>query len=177
MSRRLGADRPANRSVSRATWIKEIPMKLLTGLLALAFSLAILARPPAEAADPKYGKQKVVYHINYVGGPDSKRYRGALRNVQNHINAIGVDNIEVRIVLHGRGVGLLMRAKKDQKLQQAVTSLKTQNVSFSVCNNTLVGGNLSYEDDLFEVFDDDIVPSGVAEVSYLQQQGFTYIKP
>jgi hypothetical protein len=41
----------------------------------------------------------------------------------------------------------------------------------------LVGRKISYENDLFEVFEDDIVPSGVAELSHLQQMGFTYIKP
>jgi hypothetical protein len=41
----------------------------------------------------------------------------------------------------------------------------------------LRGRKISYENDLFEVFEEDIVPSGVAEVSYLQQQGYTYIKP
>ena len=36
---------------------------------------------------------------------------------------------------------------------------------------------ISYENDLFEVFQDNIVPSGVAELSHLQQMGYTYIKP
>jgi intracellular sulfur oxidation DsrE/DsrF family protein len=40
-----------------------------------------------------------------------------------------------------------------------------------------VGRKIDYEDELFEVFDDMIVPSGVAELSHLQQQGYTYIKP
>ena len=58
-----------------------------------------------------------------------------------------------------------------------VTNLKTQNVAFNVCNNTLVGRKINYETDLFEVFQDNIVPSGVAELSRLQQMGYTYIKP
>ena len=29
----------------------------------------------------------------------------------------------------------------------------------------------------FDVFAEDIVPSGVAELSHLQMQGYTYIKP
>lgn len=131
---------------------------------------------PADAND-RYGKQKVVYHINYEGGDKDKKYRGALRNIQNHINAVGADNLEVKVVLHGNGVALLASALDNQKLQGAVTSLKTQNVAFHVCNNTLRGRKIDYEKDLFEVFDDSIVPSGVAELSYLQQQGYTYIKP
>ena len=130
----------------------------------------------AEAGE-RYGKQKVVYHINYPGGPDDKKYRGALRNIQNHINAVGADNMEIKVVMHGNGLGLLMSAKQNQKVQSAVTSLKAQNVEMHVCANTLKGRKISYENDLFEVFEDDIVPSGVAELSRLQQMGYTYIKP
>lgn len=129
------------------------------------------------SAGERYGKQKVVYHINYKGGDDDKKYRGAMRNIQNHINAVGAENMEIKVVLHGNGLGLLMSAKKNNKVQGAVTSLKSQDVSFHVCNNTLKGRKISYENDLFEVFEEDIIPSGVAELSYLQQKGYTYIKP
>ncbi len=145
-------------------------------LFAALLGFVGLLATPADASD-RYGKQKVVYHINYEGGDKDKKYRGALRNIQNHINAVGADNLEVKVVLHGNGVALLASALDNQKLQGAVTSLKTQNVAFHVCNNTLRGRKIDYEKDLFEVFDDSIVPSGVAELSYLQQQGYTYIKP
>ena len=125
----------------------------------------------------RYGTQKVVYHINYNGGPDSKAYRGAMRNIQNHINAVGAENMDIKVVLHGNGLGLLMTAKGDDALQTAVSSLKGQNVSFHVCNNTLKGRKISYENDLYDTWDEDIVPSGVAELSRLQQMGYTYIKP
>ena len=151
---------------------------LIAFLSVVALSLSsLVALAPDADANEKYGKQKVVYHINYTGGDKDKKYRGAMRNIQNHINAVGSDNLEVKVVLHGNGVGLLASAIENQKLQSDVTNLKTQNVSFHVCNNTLNGRKISYEDDLFEVFEDDIVPSGVAELSYLQQQGYTYIKP
>ncbi len=128
-------------------------------------------------ADSRYGKQKVVYHINYDGGEGDKKYRGAMRNIQNHINAVGAENMDIKVVLHGNGVALLKSAVSNEPLQSAVASLKSQEVSFHVCANTLKGRKISYEDDLFEVFEDDIVPSGVAELSHLQQQGYTYIKP
>lgn len=145
------------------------------GILA-AIGLMVVQVSDLEAGE-RYGKQKVVYHINYDGGADDKKYRGAMRNIQNHINAVGADNMEIKVVLHGNGLGLLMSAKENTKVQGAVTSLKSQNVAFHVCNNTLKGRKISYENDLFEVFEEDIVPSGVAELSHLQQQGYTYIKP
>ncbi|MGS1093682.1 DsrE family protein [Aquamicrobium terrae] len=152
-------------------------MKFKIGAVLVMAILSAIAVVGHAGAAEKYGKQKVVYHINGDGGPESKAYKAALVNVQNHVNAVGNDNIDVKVVLHGDGVKLLMAAQDDLSLQSAVTSLKTQNVSFLVCNNTLTSRKIDYENDLFEVFEDDIVPSGVAELSYLEQQGYTYIKP
>ena len=153
-------------------------MKVFTSMLtALAvFGVVLAGFTKAEAADP-YGKQKVVYHINYEGGEADKKYRGALRNIQNHINAVGAENMDIKVVLHGNGLGVLKNAKSNDKLKGQVVSLKSQNVKFNVCNNTLKGRKINYEKDLLEVFPEDIVPSGVAELSHLQQMGYTYIKP
>lgn len=150
---------------------------LITLATTLIVALVVWAgmTDPAEAEG--YGKQKVVYHINYDGGPESKAYKGAMRNIQNHINAVGVDNLDVKVVLHGNGLGVLMQANTDDALQTTVASLKGQNVSFHVCNNTLKGRKISYENDLYDVWESDIVPSGVAELAHLQAQGYTYIKP
>jgi len=154
--------------------MRKIFNATLFGLAAIGLMLSFVAY--AGAAE-RYGKQKVVYHINYPGGPEDKKYRGAMRNIQNHINAVGAENMDIKVVLHGNGLGLLMSAKSNDKLQGQIVSLKSQDVSVHVCNNTLKGRKISYENDLFEVFEEDIVPSGVAELSHLQQQGYTYIKP
>jgi len=153
------------------TTITRLFATLAIAVLGLAGTFAA-----AEASD-RYGTQKAVYHINGTGGDEAKAYLGALRNVQNHINAVGVENMEVRVVLHGNGVGLLAEALANETLQTRVVELKGQGVAFNVCNNTLVGRDIDPETDLFDVWEDDIVPSGVAELSYLQQQGYTYVKP
>ena len=140
-----------------------------------AFVMLMTSAPSAEAAG-RYEKQKVVYHINYTGGEADKAYKGALKNIQNHINAVGAENLEIRVVLHGNGVGVLQTAKGAGPVQAAVANLKSQSVAFNVCANTLKGRKIS-QDSLYEVFDEDIVPSGVAELTHLQQLGFTYIKP
>ena len=145
-------------------------------LLAAAVAIVGLFASGANAGE-RYGQQKVVYHINYDGGDGDKKYRGAMRNIQNHINAVGAENMDIKVVLHGNGLGLLMNAKSNDQLEGAVASLKSQNVAFQVCNNTLKGRKISYDKDLFDVYEEDIVPSGVAELSRLQQMGYTYIKP
>jgi uncharacterized protein len=149
---------------------------LLTLGLGVLIGLASLGALQA-AEESRYGKQKVVYHINYDGGDGGKAYYAALRNIQNHIDAVGKDNIDVKVVMHGNGLGLLLQAKTDLKLQGNVANLKTQNVAFDVCANTLKGRKIDKDKDLFDVYEEDIVPSGVAELSRLQALGYTYIKP
>jgi len=133
-----------------------------------------------------YGKQKVVYHINY---DNPKQQAGALRNIQNHINAVGAENLDLKVVLHGNGLALLLDpeslaslpkfkyANADQNMTAKVANLKGQGVQFQVCNNTVKGRKVSYESDLYDVSKKDIVPSGVAELTKLQAEGYTYIKP
>ena len=136
-------------------------------------------------ANERYGKQKVVYHINYDG---PKAQAGALRNIQNHINAVGAENLDFKVVMHGKGLSLLLTpdamantklkyGNATDQMQAKVAGLKDQGVSFQVCANTLKGKKISYEDDLYDVDKADIVPSGVAELSRLQAMGYTYIKP
>jgi intracellular sulfur oxidation DsrE/DsrF family protein len=149
----------------------------MTRIGTMVLAAMVAAAGTAAAADDYFGQQKVVYHINYDGGEDGNGYRPAMTNIQNHIDAVGMDNLEVKVVLHGDGLNLLRAALDNQALQMDVTSLKAQNVEFRVCQITIDRRDISYEDDLFEVWDDDIVPSGVAEIARLQQMGYAYIKP
>lgn len=136
-----------------------------------AFLVLLLAPLSVQAEEGRYGHQKVVYHINYEGGDGQRAYLRALGNIQNHINAVGAENMEIKVVMHGDGVYLLRDALSNFALETRVVGLKGQNVSFQVCNNTLVGRDIDYSSALLDVWEDDIVPSGVAELSHLQQQG------
>jgi len=121
-----------------------------------------------------YGKQKVVYHIN---SDDPKTLKAAVGNIQNHINAVGKDNLDLKVVMHGNGLELLKMAKEDEDMKGKVDKLKFQGIGFQVCANTLKGKKLNYKTDLHDVSEKDIVPSGVAEIAHLQQKGYTYVKP
>jgi intracellular sulfur oxidation DsrE/DsrF family protein len=158
-------------------------MKLVLWAAALLSTFALASAGPALADG--YAKQKVVYHIN---GNNPKAQAGALRNIQNHINAVGKDKLDLKVVLHGNGVSLLLEpdALKNTKMKAAnatdimtarVDGLKQQGVRFNICANTLKGRKIDYENDLYDVSKEDIVPSGVAELSKLQLEGYTYIKP
>jgi len=154
------------------------------------FLLILMAALPASVLanedNARYGKQNVVYHINY---DNPKKQFGALRNIQNHINAVGAENMDIRVVLHGNGLSLLLKpealksvpkfksANATDKITQRVDRLKLQGVNFKVCANTLKGRKVNLEQDLYDATTSDIVPSGVAELAHLQGQGFIYIRP
>ena len=145
-------------------------MKYLSLLTALLVSLATGSLAWADS----YAKQQVVYHVNYN---DAKRAIGAMRNAQNHINALGAGNYEIQFVMHGNGIELLRSvANESDDAAARIDSLRSQGVAFKVCNNTLVGRKIALSE-LYFAAEDDIVPSGVAEIGKLQQEGFAYLRP
>ncbi len=154
-------------------------------LAAFMMSLCLLMMTAANASE-RYGKQKVVYHINY---DNPKKQAGALRNIQNHINAVGAENLDLKVVLHGNGLALLLEpdslaklkkfkhANADDAMTAKIDTLKNQGIEFNVCANTVRGRKVDVDADLYNVDKADIVPSGVAEVARLQQMGYSYVKP
>jgi len=152
---------------------------------AFLMSLCLLMMATAHAGE-RYGKQKVVYHINY---DNPKKQGGALRNIQNHINAVGSENLDLKVVLHGNGLALLLEPDSLEKLKKfknananeimtaKIDDLKAQGIEFNVCANTVRGRKVDVSTDLYNVDKKDIVPSGVAEVARLQAMGYSYIKP
>ncbi len=132
-------------------------------------------KPAAAAKAPE--KQKVVYHINYAGGDEGKLYMSALGNIQNHIKAVGADKLDLKVVMHGLGLDILKDAKTNDNIRDRIKGLKAEQVNFQVCNNTLIGRKMAYKSDLYDVTEEDIVPSGVAEIAKLQNMGYAYIKP
>ena len=162
-------------------------MNVLTTRILTAFLIGVsLLMSTTAFANDRYGKQKVVYHINY---DNPKQQAGALRNIQNHINAVGAENLDLKVVLHGNGLALLLEPDSLEKLTKfkhananetmtaKIDTLKNQGVAFNVCANTIKGRKVDRETDLYNVSVDDIVPSGVAEVARLQAMGYSYIKP
>ncbi|WP_130538419.1 DsrE family protein [Thiomicrorhabdus indica] len=155
-------------------------------LLTTACLLMASAFQTVQAKSERYAEQKVVYHINY---DDPSKQSSTLRNIQNHVNALGADHVNIKVILHGNGLSLLLKPEAlanvpkfktgnaDTSLQQKIDSLRMQGVQFNVCSNTVKGRNVNIDRDLYEVEKNDVVPSGVAELTYLQQKGYLYLRP
>ena len=148
---------------------------LVAGGLALAVSAQ--AVDPSKKAKNGYNQQKVVYHVNNI-----HTATGALRNVKNHLNALGDENIEVIVVTHSSGAFAMVdgaMGKKDKKgkvydFNDQIAGLANRGVKFTICANTIRGKKIPK--DKINV-NAEVIPSGVAHVAHLQQQGYLYVKP
>ena len=53
---------------------------------------------------------------------DAKAQEAALRNIQNHINAVGAENLDLKVVMHGDGVSMVIDPEypaEDSKMKEA----------------------------------------------------------
>ena len=115
---------------------------------------------------------KVVYHLN-EGLPQATN---GLRNIRNHLEVN--PRAKIVVVAHAQGVDYLMKDKKDANgnpYEVTVEDLKRQGVRFDVCEITLRNRKLTRAQ---FIEDATFVPSGVAEITRLQQrEGHAYLRP
>ena len=136
------------------------------------FVTAILVALLGACASTPGSTDRVVYHLN-EGLPQASN---GLRNVNNHLEVNPAARIVV--VAHAQGVDFLMKGAKDKngnKYEDLVEQLRNRGVTFDVCEITLRNRKLSKDQFIADV---SYVPSGVAEITRLQQQeGYAYLKP
>lgn len=136
--------------------------------------LALLLAVPAMAPAADYPPQKVVYHND--GSADAGYFTLLLSNIRNHISAVGKDQVQILVVDNGAGLSLLQQAKDDPELAERIDALRADGVRFLACGNTMKARGVGIGD-LYGASEADVVPSGVAELAHLQQQGYAYIHP
>lgn len=140
----------------------------------LAATLAASAAGATSTEDQV--TQRVVYHVGDDGGPEHLHWRIALGNMHNHLEAIGENSLSLACVLNADGIRLLTIAREDPTLARPIAALRHRGARFLVCQNSMRHLHVQRED-LFETPETDLVPSGVVELTRLQQQGFAYIRP
>lgn len=139
--------------------------------LAAIAVLSILTAGCTATGGTQAGDDKVVYHLS----EGLEQASNGLRNVGNHLEVN--PNAKIVVVGHAKGVDFLMKDAKDKngnKYEDLVEQLKLRGVQFDVCQITLRNRQLS-SDQFIEYA--TFVPSGVAEISRLEHQGYAYLKP
>lgn len=130
----------------------------------------------AQPAAPATAQEKIVYHLNQPGGEEFRYYRQLMRNLRNHVSVLPGGAFDLRVVMHGAGLGLLRQAARaEPQIQAAIDELKLAGVRFEICRITLRLDNIRFQD-LYDASEEDLVESGVAQIARLQQRGFAYLK-
>ncbi len=141
-------------------------------LLAVMMSVTLVAIPTGGIAAGPVGPDKVVYHVNDTVAQATD----ALRNAGNHLEVN--PKAKIIVVTHAQGVDFLFNDAKDKNgnpYSIPVEQLKSQGVRFEVCDITLRNRKLAKDKFIPEA---TFVPSGVAEITRLQQrEGYAYLRP
>ena len=101
---------------------------------------------------------------------DSLVWKGVMNNVK-HLKEKWGDDVQIEVVSHGPGIGMLVKAKTTE--QKKIAELKKMDVGFFACENTMRAKNLSKELIIPEA---GFVPSGVVEIVTKQEEGWSYLK-
>jgi uncharacterized protein len=148
-------------------------MKSLLSAVLAVFAVLPLAASAAESEKPSAAKvHKVVFEVSIDG---AEKWQGALRNVENVQKAFGAQATQIKVVTHGKGVGMLLAktAAEHAELKTKLDQLQAAGVVFAACENTMRREKLEKKD-LVEL--STTVDSGVSEVIRKQEEGFAYIK-
>ena len=149
----------------------KVVMPMFSRQILLWLVIPCLASLPSWAQD--YEPQKVIYHVNYG---EISRINATFNNITNHIEAVGEEAINLKVMIHGPALEYFIAASNDQDKQMALDSLRFQNVQFLICKNTLLSYQLTRED-LYEVEKEDLVQAGLPAIVALQQAGYIYLRP
>lgn len=142
--------------------------------LAAALAAFAIAAGTVSAADQRahVGPDKIVYHVSDTEAQAS----AALRYIDNHLEV----NPKARIVVvtHAAGVDFLLDGAKNRNgnpYNIPVEALASRGVRFHVCEITLRERKIAKSRFIPEA---SYVPSGVAEITRLQQrEGYAYLRP
>ncbi len=137
---------------------------------------AIAAPVLARAADKKPHRVAI-----QVDNGDPEVMNLALNNASNileHYRDKGED-VQVESVAYGPGLNMLREDKSPVKdrIKQLKELSFPGNIKFAACNNTKKGMEKREGHPITLIPQAHIVPAGVVELSELQEQGWSYIRP
>lgn len=142
----------------------------------------------------------LVTTIGFADKPGERRYRALidltstteqqwasmLNSVENLQKALGVEAVQIEVVVHGQALGLLRadRRRPDKAaqgdadaaptLEKRLEQLSNAGVVFAACENTMQREGVSKQDLLPFA---RTVDSAVAELVRRQAEGWAYVKP
>lgn len=111
---------------------------------------------------------KAVFHHS---NDDSELHERVVSNIANLLDDETIDLDTVALVANSGGLELL---RNESPQRDQIQTLQERGVEFKQCRNTITGTETT-ETDLIDGV--ELVPSGVGELTRLQDEGYAYITP
>ena len=140
--------------------------------LPLVLSAAIWVKLNAAPAPVPHHDGKTYHVVFEMTEPEPEKWAGTIKNVDHLIKALGAENVDVEVVMHGPGIAAVTK-DRDAKLASEFERLRNEGVFLAACNNSLEGKHIP-RSNVQASF--TVVPSGVAEVVKKQHAGWQYLK-
>jgi len=146
---------------------------LAAAVLAIALPLGTPQAQTSKAAAKKVHKVAIQVSEN-----DKNVMNRALNNTRNLIEFYKGKGEEVTIEIVTFHDGLhLLRSESPVKDRIAVMSLENPNITFVACGNTQANQSKAEGKQVTLVSEAKVMPSGIARLIELQEQGYSYIRP
>lgn len=111
-----------------------------------------------------------------VSSADVKTQVLALNAAVNVQKQFEPGEVKIEIVAYGPGLSILMKNKKN-KMAKRVASLASSNISFSACNIAMKKIETKTGKKPVLVDGVKVVPAGVVRIMWLQEKGYSYLRP
>lgn len=140
----------------------------LVAITAVALLLCHVSAQAGAAGEPAKGKERVVIQVS---DDSPKTWGQALNVVENLQQAYGRENVEIRLVALGFGIGILtLDSVAGSRVQDALQT----GAQIVACEVTMGRRKLTKDDMLPNI---GYVPAGVVEIIRLQKAGWSHIRP
>jgi uncharacterized protein len=132
--------------------------------------------PPSAAHSTWKGTHRVVIQVSQN---DPAVMNLALNNAENLVRFYKDkgEKLEIEFVAYGAGLNMVRSDTSPVKERLTAITGNMKNVTFSACGNTLANQSKQENKDLAIVPEARIVPTGIARIVELEEQGWTYVRP
>jgi intracellular sulfur oxidation DsrE/DsrF family protein len=142
----------------------------------LAVGCLVMTAAPAEAHSTWHKAHRVVVQVTQN---DPAVMNMALNNAENlakYYKDKG-EKIDIEFVAYGAGLNMMRSDTSPVKERLAAMSASMKNVTFTGCSNTLANQSKQENKTITLVPEARLVPTGIARIVELEEQGWTYVRP
>jgi len=158
---------------------------LTTLLLASLAAMPVLSSPAcaqssaASSSRHQTGEREQHRVVIQVSENDPRTMNLALNNAENLKNFYEQkgETVQIEIVAYGPGLNMLRSDTSPVRDRLATLVGRSQAVTFSGCGNTLSTQSKQEGREISLLPEAHLVPTGIARIVQLQEQGWTYIRP